>query len=76
MQIELISSETLTRSYILMIRVENGCQKRDLFFALINGQPWRVAITGIRVIGVNLTQILFELAGFSSYRVKMTEKWE
>ena len=75
MQIELISSETLSRPYILVIRVENGCQIRDLFVALINGQPWRVARTGIRVIGVNLTQILvkgsenlFELAGFSSYR--------
>ncbi len=34
MQIELISSKTLTRLYILMIRVENGCQKRDLFVAL------------------------------------------
>ena len=75
MQIELISSETLSRPYILVIRVENGYQIRDLFVALINGQPWRVARTGIRVIGVNLTQILvkgsenlFELAGFSSYR--------
>ncbi len=54
MQIELISSETLTRSYILLIRVENGCQIRVLFIAVINGHPWRVAKTGIRVIGVNL----------------------
>ncbi|KAL9962809.1 hypothetical protein ACROYT_G031951 [Oculina patagonica] len=30
-QIEIISSETLTRPHILMIRVGNDCQKRDLY---------------------------------------------
>ncbi len=43
-----------------MIRVENGCQIRDLFVAQINGQPCQVARIGIRVTGVNLTQILFK----------------
>ncbi len=39
-----------------MIGAKYGNPKRDLFVALINEHPWRVARTGIRVIGVNLTQ--------------------
>jgi len=60
-QIELILPETLKRPHILLLRVENDCQIHDLFIAIINGQPLRVASSGIRVIRVkSLTQILFK----------------